>query len=141
MRATIALMVLGVFTAMGSFAGVFDDAVMWCRGVRDANANGFPDQGDFPDALRLGDSTSRSHKGAASSLTTDNPDYKLKIRSEEVIEPYTGRSLGLRECLYFTSLVVEEDGSNYIYQQSFTMNNAMPSGYKFNQTKTFFKQS
>jgi len=109
-------------------AGVFDDAIFWCRGALDKNGNGYPDEGDFPDALHAGDSTYYGHKGS-SWYKSNEPARQFKISTEEIVEPATCRSLGLHQCLKFTQPLYDNGGATWIDEQAFRLTE------KFNSQK------
>ena len=109
-------------------AGVFDDAIFWCRGALDKNGNGYPDEGDFPDALHAGDSTYYGHKGS-SWYKSNEPARQFKISTEEIVDPATCRSLGLHQCLKFTQPLYDNGGATWIDEQAFRLTE------KFNSQK------
>ena len=107
-------------------AGAFDDAVFWCRGAIDNNGNGYPDQGDFPDALHAGDSTYFGHNGY-SFYRSSEPDRRLQISMENVVDPATCRQLGLHQCLKFTQPLYDNGGATWIDEQAFLVTPALNS--------------
>ena len=107
-------------------AGAFNDAVFWCRGALDANGNGYPDQGDFPDALHAGDSSYYGHNGY-SFYKSSEPTRRLQISAEDVVDPATCRQLGVHQCLKFTQPLYDNDGATWIDEQAFLVTPALNS--------------
>ena len=107
-------------------AGAFDGAYFWCRGALDKNNDGYPDQGDFIDALHVGDDSYYGHKGKPFTQSTE-PERRLKISIEEVIVPATCKSLGLHQCLKFTQPIYDNGGTDYLEQQTFILTAALNS--------------
>ena len=102
MLATFAMAVATVvMLPSAAHAGVFDDAIVWCRGALDKNGDGYPAQGDFPDALHAGDNSYYGHNGY-SYYKSSEPTRRLQISTEDVVDPATCRQLGLHQCLKFT---------------------------------------
>lgn len=121
------------FAAMMAFpkalsAGVFDTAIFWCRGALDKNGNGYPNQGDFPDALHAGDSTYAGHKGY-SYYESAEPTRRLLVSTEEVVDPSICKSLGLHQCLKFTQPLYDNGGTTWIDEQAFLLTPALNSAW------------
>ena len=107
-------------------AGAFDDAIFWCRGALDKNGDGYPAQGDFPDALHAGDSSYYGHNGS-SYYKSSEPSRRLQISTENVVDPATCRQLGLHQCLKFTQPLYDNDGATWIDEQAFLLTQALNS--------------
>ena len=94
------LAIMAVFGLTAS-ARVFDGAIAWYRGALDRDGNmsiGTSANQEFPDALHEGGSTSYfTQKFVASTSAAGN----LPICEEEVVHPYSGKSMGVRQCLRF----------------------------------------
>lgn len=109
---------------LSASAGVFDDAYFWCRGALDKNGSGLFDKGDFPDALHAGDSSYYGHTAYEYSPDAD-ASLRLKMPTEEVIEPATCRSLGIHRCLKFTQPLYDVDGEQWSKQQTLIVSPAL----------------
>ena len=107
-------------------AGVFDDAIVWCRGALDKNGDGYPAQGDFPDALHVGDNSYYGHNGY-SYYKSSEPTRRLQISTEDVVDPATCKQLGLHQCLKFTQPLYDNDGATWIDEQAFLLTPALNS--------------
>lgn len=107
-------------------AGAFDDAIFWCRGALDKNGDGYPAQGDFPDALHAGDSSYYGHNGY-SYYKSSEPSRRVQISTENVVDPATCRQLGLHQCLKFTQPLYDNDGAIWIDEQAFLVTPALNS--------------
>lgn len=101
---TMALLFLGVFSSVETFAGLGNGMVFWLRGGKD-NADsgniGYLDQYEFPDALRASSGGQSWTDMMYSYINGSESRGYVPFGDYEVIEPATGRSLGVRTCLDF----------------------------------------
>ena len=95
------ILVIAVVLGLTASARVFDGAIAWYRGALDRDGNmsiGTSAQQEFPDALHEGGPASYfTQKFVASTSAAGN----LSISEAEVVHPYSGKSMGVRQCLRF----------------------------------------
>ena len=118
--------IMAVATAfLSASAGVFDDAYFLCRGAIDRNGNGYPDSGDFPDALHATYNKDQYWHQIYTYTLSGDTSRRLGFSTEEVVEPATCRSLGAHPCLKFTQPLYDNEGVTYLAQQSVIVTKAL----------------
>lgn len=100
--------VISVLCSAIASAGISKGALAWYRGALDAAGDmQVKSAGEYPNALLQGSSSSWTHKFVSSTAPTLAGN--VKICESEVIHPFTGKSLGQRQCLRFEQ-PVDSDG-------------------------------